>query len=67
MKAESEPMAHVKFIADYIFTPDEDRRTSRRYPEGWHGLVRRQCADKAIAAGKAVAVTTPRRKKPADE
>jgi hypothetical protein len=59
-------MAHVKFLADYIFTPDEDRRTSRKYLAGWRGLVRRQCADKAIAAGKAVAVPAPRRK-PAGE
>lgn len=46
-------MAYVHFSDDFTFTPDEDRRTSVKYRAGWSGTVRRQCADKAIAAGKA--------------
>jgi hypothetical protein len=61
---QAEPMAHVHFVADYIFTPDEDRRTSIKYRAGWKGPVRRQCADKAFAAGAAIPLPTPRRKKP---
>lgn len=66
MKTEAERMAQVRFVADYTFTPDEDRRTSKKYKAGWAGLVRRQCADKAIAAKAAVVVATPRRRKPAE-
>lgn len=54
-------MAHVRFTADYIFTPDEDRRSSIKYKAGYSGPVRQQCADKAKAAGKAIALRTPRR------
>ena len=43
----------VRFIATYIYTPEEDRRASVAYPAGYVGNVRRQCADKAIAAGVA--------------
>jgi len=50
----------VHFLEAYIFTPDEDRRGSVKYKAGYIGNVRQQCAEKAIAAGKAVR-TTPRR------
>lgn len=48
-------MTHVRFLTDYIFTPDEDRRVAVKYRAGWAGRVRRQCAEKAKAAGAAVA------------
>lgn len=62
------PGAVVKFSRDYIFTPDEDRRTSVKYKANWQGLVRQQCADKAIAAGAAeqVKTATPRRRRAAE-
>lgn len=47
------PTAFVLFTDDYIFTPDEDRRSSVKYRKGWAGPVRQQCRAKAIAAGKA--------------
>lgn len=47
-------MAWVRFTADFIFTPDEDRRSSVKYKAGKRYIVRRQCLDKAIAAGAAV-------------
>lgn len=50
----------VHFLEDFIFTPDEDRRCSVKYRAGYIGIVRQQCAEKAIAAGKAVK-TAPRR------
>lgn len=59
----------VRFLEDYIFTPDEDRRTSVKYRAGWTGTVRSQCGEKAVAAGKAVAIPAvrrPRRKATAD-
>lgn len=46
-------MPWVTFSRRYIFTPDEDRRGSVAYPAGWKGNVRKQCADKAVAAGAA--------------
>ena len=49
----------VRFLADYIFTPDEDRRVSVKYRARWQGRVRAQCAQKAIAAGAAEAVAPP--------
>ncbi len=49
----------MRFDRSYIFTPDEDRRTSVKYKAGWVGTVRRQCADKAVAAGAAVLLDPP--------
>lgn len=51
----------VRFLADFIFTPDEDRRCSVKYKAGHVGPVRAQCAEKAISAGKAVRCARPRR------
>lgn len=50
---------YVRFIRPYIFTPDEDRRCAVKYKLGFKGRVRQQCADKAIAAGAAVAIILP--------
>lgn len=54
-------MAHVVFTADFDFTPKEDRRATIAYPEGWQGSVRADCANEAIAAGKAKKVAAPKR------
>lgn len=54
----------VKFTADFIFTPDEDRRTSVKYRAGWSGRVRQQCADKAAALGR-IEPSKPRGRKSA--
>jgi hypothetical protein len=53
----------ARFTADYIFTPDEDRRVAVKYKAGHRGPVRQQCFEKAKAAGKAVASAPPRRTK----
>jgi hypothetical protein len=56
---KEERMPRVLFTADYTFVP-EDRRTAVKYKAGWSGPVRQLCADKAIVAGKAMPVKTPR-------
>ena len=43
----------VRFTKEFDFTPDEDRRVTVAYKPGAVANVRRQCADKAIAAGAA--------------
>lgn len=53
----------VRFVADYIFTPEENRRTAIKYKAGYRGSVRKQCGEKAIAAGRAVLSQPPRRPK----
>jgi hypothetical protein len=53
-------MPWVRFSEDFIFTPDEDRRGSVKYRAGYVGLVRQQCADKAIRAGRAKLTTKPK-------
>lgn len=53
----------VRFTAPYIFTPDENRMTARKYPLGWEGTVRQQCAEKAIAAGVAIELPDPPRRR----
>jgi hypothetical protein len=54
---KEERMPRVLFTEDYTFVP-EDRRTAVKYKAGWTGPVRQLCADKAIAAGKAMPVKT---------
>ena len=43
----------VRFTAVFRFVPDEDRRLCVKYPADIVGNVRRQCGERAIAAGKA--------------
>lgn len=57
-------MPWVEFTARFIYTPDEDRRGAVAYPAGYKGNVRKQCADKALAAGAAVRTSTPPRPEP---
>lgn len=64
----TEPLgATIRFLKDFNFTPDENRMWTRKYRAGWQGLVRKQCADKAIEAGAAEIVkpARPRRRKSA--
>jgi hypothetical protein len=45
-------MARVRFIADFDYKPT--RAVTVAYKAGMQCLVKRDCADQAIAAGKAV-------------
>lgn len=44
-------MARVKFIQDFDYKPTAQMTTG--YLAGWEGTVKRDCAEQAIAAGKA--------------
>lgn len=48
-------MASVKFTEDYDYRPPVFGVTIA-YKAGFSGTVKRDCANKAIAAGKAVAI-----------
>lgn len=52
-------MPWVRFtkIFNYVVTP----AVSYRYPAGWSGNVKTECADEAVAEGKAVRIKTPRK------
>ncbi|TWF53262.1 hypothetical protein [Neorhizobium alkalisoli] len=54
-------MAWVRFTEDFDFRPT--RSSLIAYRAGMQLSVRRACADQAIAAGKAVTVKAPARKK----
>jgi hypothetical protein len=45
-------MARVRFIADHDYRPT--RRVTVAYKAGYSGTVKRDCADQAVALGKAV-------------
>lgn len=45
-------MARVKFIEDFDYKPTA--QVTIAYPAGWSGTVKRDCAEKAVAADKAV-------------
>jgi hypothetical protein len=45
-------MANVRFLADYDYKPTPSRTVA--YKAGWSGTVKRECADRAVALGKAV-------------
>lgn len=51
----------VKFVADHNFTPKEDPRVSIFYRAGMVENVRRQCAEEAIALGRAKRASPVRR------
>ncbi|MES2033546.1 MAG: hypothetical protein V4466_05170, partial [Pseudomonadota bacterium] len=47
-------MPRVIFVADYIYTPTLERRVSTKFKSSPHPrLVNQDCADKAIAVGRA--------------
>lgn len=45
-------MATVRFLADYDYKPV--RACTVGYKAGWEGTVKKDCAEKAVAAGAAV-------------
>lgn len=45
-------MARVKFTEDFDYKPTP--QTTIAYPADWEGTVKQDCAQKAVAAGKAV-------------
>lgn len=47
-------MAKVRFVEDFDYKPT--RSCTIAYTAGWSGTVKRDCANKAIAARKAVAL-----------
>lgn len=47
----------VRFLADYDYRPKPGITIA--YQAGWSGLVRKECADKAVALGKAERVAVP--------
>ena len=53
-------MPHVEFTAPFDWTPPERPRVTVAYPVGFY-TVTRDCADKAVAAGKARRVKAPKR------
>lgn len=56
-------MARVTFTADFDYKPTP--RVLFAYKAGDIKTVKRDCADAAIAAGRAVEVKAPRRRSPA--
>lgn len=44
-------MARVRFKQDYDYKPTP--QSTIAYKAGWEGTVRRECAEEAVAAGKA--------------
>lgn len=44
-------MARIKFTKDFDYKPTQ--QTTTGYKAGWEGTVKRECAEQAIAAGKA--------------
>lgn len=51
-KLENDAM-HVRFLADYDYTPSADRRITIAYKAGQERSVRRECGEAAIALGRA--------------
>ncbi len=48
-------MPRVRFTQNFNY--DITPAVTRAYKAGWEGVVKRDCADKAVAAGRAVLVT----------
>ena len=44
-------MARIRFKQDFDYKPTS--QTTTGYKAGWEGTVKRECAEQAIAAGKA--------------
>lgn len=53
-------MAHVRFIDDFDYRIPDTVATHTAYKAGMTCTVKKDCADKAVAAGKAVRVKPPR-------
>lgn len=57
----------VRFTSNYDFSPEaRGGRVTIAYKAGMVMNVTRECADKALAAGKAKRTTSPRTKEEAD-
>jgi hypothetical protein len=56
-------MARVRFLADHDYRPT--RRVTIAYKAGFVGTVKRDCADQAVALGKAVDLDAAGEMKPA--
>ncbi|RYE57626.1 MAG: hypothetical protein EOP20_07140 [Hyphomicrobiales bacterium] len=52
---------HVRFTANFDYTPSEDRRSTIAYKKGFEGSVRRECGEAAIAEKKAEEIVAPAR------
>lgn len=52
-------MPWVRFLADFDFRPPEKPRCHVAYKTGMVQLVRRVCAEEALAIGRAVEVERP--------
>lgn len=50
---------HVRFLADFDYTPSADPRIQIAYRAGWSGPVRRECGERAIVEGRAEEIDTP--------
>lgn len=63
---DAEDDMHVRFTADYDYTPSGARNVTMAYPSGWEGTVKRECGEAAILAGSAVSLdgTPPPPEKP---
>lgn len=60
-------MARVEFTDDYDYSPTEGPRSLIAYKRGYIGTVRRECCDRAVAAGKAIELPTLTQEAAADE
>lgn len=52
-------MARVRFTADFDYRPPDAPRVLIAYKAGMSLTVKRDCAEKAVAAGKAVSLDPP--------
>ncbi|TKT78419.1 hypothetical protein [Aquamicrobium sp. LC103] len=58
-------MARLRFTADFDYRPTP--MSTIAYKEGMELTVRRECADEAVAKGKAVEIDPPRKAAKVDE
>lgn len=54
-------MAWVRFSRTFNYTPSGDRRVTIQYRGGCEYPVKKECADRAVAAGAGVRIKTPPR------
>jgi hypothetical protein len=59
-------MPWTRFTQDFDFTPEANRRVTIAYKADTTLNVTRECAAKALTAGKAVKAAPPRSRKEAD-
>lgn len=54
-------MAHVRFTEDFDYRVPGLAAVTIAYRAGWAGSVKKDCADKAVSANKAVRIKAPPR------